>query len=286
MAALRRLSKDERLFVYREWLQRVDRDPTLAVGVLLWTRYGVALPGQGCGIVLSAAAPKLLQRWDLRNGIRKVLAKKPDMRLAIPSAVAEAIHSDEDKEGREQEEEERRRLFKEQALEQYCQIIAEMTFEKRVHALSVNDLFGSRTRVSVQKWLTEWALCSDEEMDGLSADQTRQLIDLCERSAFFRSSGVIRRLYDRRHALRQVAMDEIRQKYSFMSSRDLLTELVTIGSIPIEHFPVELAGEVTSDWFQALPDNCGQLFRAKLSTCKLRVWAKACRKLSLVPTNE
>ena len=87
-------------------------------------------------------------------------------------------------------------------------------------------------------------------------------------------------MYDRRHEIRQTAIAEIRSKYGAMSFRDQLTELVTATTTPISHFPIELANIVTDDWLDTIPERQKTNFLFQLSTCKLRVWINAHKRLS------
>ena len=98
-----------------------------------------------------------------------------------------------------------------------------------------------------------------------------------EKSAF---SEVLPRLDDRRHRHRQTAMHDVRRKLSSIAPRDQLTELAVGGSVPLEHFPVELAKEVTHEWLSSLTASHESRFLTQISACKLRVWAKARRNLS------
>ena len=281
------LSKNERLFVHREWLQRVGADPILAVGILLWTSYGASLADRGASIVIEAATPRLLGRRDLRNDLRKMLLADSAIRCSLPYSLSRALQSDEDDDRRSRDESVRGQSLKAQACREYCQVIADMPFELRVPAIRLNDnLFSSRAWVNNPSVMSTWTECTATEMDGLSAESTQKLIDLCEESYLFRRSEVLKRLYDRRHQLRHISMDDIRRKHSSMSSRDLLTELVLDGSVPVEHFPVELAKEVTSDWFSALPAKRQGQFVAQLAACKLRVWVRASKNIPLVSAGE
>ena len=130
------------------------------------------------------------------------------------------------------------------------------------------------------EWKAEWGRCSDEEIAALCAETTQGLIDLCESNSVLKSQGLLQRLYDRRHELRQVAIAEIRSKYSTMSPQDQLTELVTATTTPISHFPIELANVVTDDWLETIPERQKANFLLQLSTCKLRVWINVRKRLS------
>ena len=152
-------------------------------------------------------------------------------------------------EGLERKEETQRQ----EARQQYFHLLAEMPFERRVQAI-VGDksIDPFRNSDEWRGWTSKWSRCSDTELEELSAESTQVLIDLCEANLVVRFSEVLTRLYDRRHRHRQTAMDDVRRKYSSMAPRDQLTELVVGGSVPLEHFPVELAKEVTDEWLSSL----------------------------------
>ena len=174
--------------------------------------------------------------------------------ISLPDRLIAAIRSDDDDERRRQEMEAETEAEEQREWQTYLRMLVEMPFEKRVHAI-VNDQSIKRVRFSEEweEWDLELSRCRDEEIDALDAGSTQSLIDLCENNYVVKWPDVLRRLYDRRHHLRQAAMDGIRQAYASMSPRDQLTELVINSVAPMEHFPVELALEVTNEWLQKRP---------------------------------
>jgi hypothetical protein len=76
-------------------------------------------------------------------------------------------------------------------------------------------------------------------------------------------------------------MDEVRRKYASMKPEEQLTSIVVEGLVRIEHYPVELANEVTSKWLAALPEGARRHFIAEINHCKLKVWARARKRLSV-----
>ena len=163
----------------------------------------------------------------------------------------------------------------------YCRSLAKLPFANRLIAIAADksiDAYVNGREWS--EWKGDWSACSSEEIDAFSADDIENLLELCENNSVLCSLGVRQRLYDQRHQLRQVAIGEIRLKYGSMSHEDQLTELVVAATIPISHFPVELAVVVTDDWLRTIPEEQKTRFLKQLSACKLRVWTRARKRLS------
>ncbi len=272
--ALSSLSEAEQALVLERWVAQALNDPVLAEGVLLWTNYGRDLPPQQLRSILESAVPRLLMHRDLRRH----LLSNPNLPHPLPPRLAAGFQADERESRQRQDEEAKHRRDR----QDYFRLLAEMPFEKRVSAI-VGDrsIDPYRNWREWKDWASEWSRCSDEEIEALSAESTQRLIDLCEDNLVVRFSEVLPRLYDRRHQLRQMAMDEIQRKYSLMSLWDQLTELVVATSTPIAHFPVELANVVSDDWLGTIPEKQRADFLAQISGCKLRVWVKARQRLPL-----
>lgn len=220
-----------------------------------------------------------------RCGKRAVLSEHGDSRrnhyeykLGCPSCYEEESLRQREEFIKRREEEAKHR----QQRENYFRSLAALPFENRVTAIVEDKSIDPYSNLGEWiEWKSEWSRCSDEEVAALNAESIQRLIDLCEGNLVVRFSEVLTRLYDRRHQLRQEAMDEIRRKYSSMSPRDQLTELVVAASTPIAHFPVELAKVVSDDWLDTLPERHRADFLAQIRTCRLRAWVKARERLSL-----
>lgn len=278
-ATLSVLSPTEVARVFDAWKNRLSGDPVLAQGVLLWTNYGRNLPTDLLRTVIESAEPKLILRKDLRKQLRSI----PNLPADLPDRLAAAMTSDEDESRRQRDEEAKLG----QARQEYFRSLAEMPFERRVHAIVADKSIDPyRNWREWQGWKSEWRRCSDIEIESLSAERTQILIDLCEGNLVVRCSEVLTKLYDRRHWHRQCAIDSVRHKYSSMPPRDQLTKIVVDGSVALEHFPVELAKEVTNEWLSSLPDLPKRRFLTQISACKLRVWTKARQNLSEIPPSK
>lgn len=172
----------------------------------------------------------------------------------------------------------------------YYRAVAAMPFEKRVLAIAKNQdpefIINSREEFFIDlrermSWIPEWNRSSAEEIAALSVESLDHIIDLCEHGYFPWSRDLRQELYDRRHQVRQDAMESIRQEYKGMSAEQQLTKLVVLTSIPIAHYPVELAEFVSPDWLASLPAMQRDNFIRKITACKLRIWVRARKKLSL-----
>ncbi len=219
-----------------------------------------------------------------RCGSRAVLSEHGDSRsgrfeykLGCPSCYEEESKRRQEELQRQQDNEAMHRRQR----QDYFQLLATMPFENRVTAIAEDKSIDPyRNWREWNGWKPEWSRSSDGEIAALSAEGTQHLIDLCESNSVLSSLGVLQRLYDRRHQLRQAAMEEIRRKYAAMSLQDQLTELVIATTTPIAHFPVELANVVTDDWLGTIPELQRADFLSQISTCRLRVWVRARQSLS------
>jgi hypothetical protein len=262
----------ERSDVLKRWVQRAGDDPRLAKGFLVWMDFGRSLSRQELEAIIKAASPELLIDRRVRDGIRWIV----DENLPCPDALTIALGADE--------EEEKRRIEanaqKVTDRQNYFRALADMPFKQRVETI-VGDksIDPYRNWQEWQGWSSAWTRCDDSDIASLESASIQSLIDLCEGNLIVRSSNVLRKLYDRRHHLRQVAMDSIRHRYASLNGRELLNELVLDPVVPIEQYPVELAGEVSEQWLQSIPEAAKMRFVERLDKCKLRIWVGARRKL-------
>lgn len=226
-----------------------------------------------------------------RCGGRAVISEHGDSRrgrgafaykATCSSCYAEKVRQAEEARIREslrRQEEEQRQQFERY---EYFRKIAGLPFLDRLTAIandrSINVARNFREWID---WAPECRRCSEEEMAGLSAESIQSLIELCEVNSFLVSRTVLQELYDRRHQFRQVAMAEIRRKYAGRSPVEQLTELAVSTSTPIAQYPVELAEHVSPDWLDCLPETKRAEFLEQLANCKLRIWIRVRKRLSL-----
>ena len=219
-----------------------------------------------------------------RCGSRAVLSEHGDSRHGRFEYKLGCTSCYEEASKRKQEEIQRQRdleAMHRQERQDYFRALATVPFADRLPKIAAdNSIDPYRDWREWNGWKTEWGRCSEEEIVALSAERTQHLIDLCESNSVLKSLGVLQRLYDKRHELRQAAIAEVRSKYGNMSPQDQLTELVVSTTTPILHFPVELANVVTDDWLDTIPDKQKANFLFQLSNCKLRVWIKVRKRLS------
>jgi len=219
-----------------------------------------------------------------RCGGRAVLSEHGDSRSGRFEYKAGCPSCYEEESKRKQEELQRQQdieAMHQRERQDYFQSLAAMSLEKRITTIAEDKSIDPyRNWREWNGWKSEWGRYSDGDIAALNAESTQHLIDLCESNSVLRSLGVLQSLYDRRHHLRQVAMDEIRRKYAAISPQDQLTELVVATTTPISNFPIELASAVTINWLDTIPEIKRVDFLSQLSTCKLRAWVRAHQRLS------
>lgn len=219
-----------------------------------------------------------------RCGSRAVLSEHGDSRRGRFEYKLGCTSCYEEESKRKQEELQRQHdleAMHRRERQDYFRSLATIPFAERLTKIAEdNSIDPYRNWREWNGWKAEWSRCSEEEIAALSAESTQNLVDLCESNSVLKSLGVLQRLYDRRHEIRQAAIAEIRSKYGAMSHRDQLTELVTATTTPISHFPIELANAVTDGWLDTIPERKKTNFLFQLNTCKLRVWINARKRLS------
>jgi len=119
-----------------------------------------------------------------------------------------------------------------------------------------------------------------DELETLTPSDVQRLIELCEANHSYRWSEALKLLYDKRHELRQAAMETLRQVLGKMPPEVQLLHLVRNPLTPIEHFPVELAQYVTPNWLETLDLEEKARSMELLRRTRLRAWK---RRLPIMP---
>jgi hypothetical protein len=260
------LSDEERSALLEFWIAESSDDPDIALGVLAWTRYGRELPERLLRGLLAAAEPGLLRDRELRD---KLVASHLTLNQThVPDALVAALRRDRDDDDaalREAELRTQRHL-------DYLESLSKMPFADRAPLILADK---SISREDWQRFGSAWKVCSDEEIGSLDAAAVQHLIDLCVAAG---SSGwdlLLKRLYDRRHQLRLAAIDALRRDHGHLPPRGQLDVVVHDHTIPVAHYPPELAEHVTPEWLMTLPDHERTRFLAALDETRLRIWKKA-----------
>lgn len=259
------LPEEIRQSVLEVWLKNIVNDPDLGLAVLFWTEYGKNLSRSMVYALLEASEPRLVSSRKLRDNLRKALQPETD----FPSRLTSCIEKDI------KEEEEALKLAYIAAKERndYLDGLSAMSFSERVPRILADQ------SIKYQDWRKAWSLCTDEDIENLDLSNVQKLIDLCETTHSYRWSEALKRLYDKRHQLRYSAIDSFKQKSSHLSPSEQLLLLIRNHSIPIEHYPVELAQHVTAQWMQTITEEERNYLLELLSLTRLRTWRKVREKL-------
>lgn len=293
---LKFLPETKRLEVLRHWLDSITYDPGISGLVLLGTNFGRHLAKAELELSLEAATPLLLSSKGLRSELRWVLAEALRVPGRLEAAIRDDVFQEKSQEQRRKDQAAAEKKKKQDERDAYFRALVAMPLKERLENAASERRFYSPSKPygeedwtatrdwgewlrEANKWRDALTDFRDEDIDSLSVEDTRALINLCEIRYFIRSARLLQRLYDRRHFLRHADMATIRRAYGALKSQEMLTELVLHSSVPIEHYPVELAEEVTEEWLQSLPKAARRVFLGKLFSCRLRVWTKARKRL-------
>ncbi len=259
LQVLESLSDDMRKGIWGKWLQDIKNDRNFALAILQRTKYGKKLPESMVYELLQTAESLLIISPQHRNNLRELFEKG----LALPIGLKVAIEKDMI------EEEERLMVAYLAAKERkkYLDGLASIRFAERVSRIS------SVLNIKDQDWRETWSICTDWDIETLKAKDVQKLIDLCEVQSY-RWIDALRKLYDKRHKLRLAAIEMNRHQYGKMSPLAQLSLLNRNLTVPIEHYPVELAQYVSMQWLETLTKQERDHFFELLSSTRLRIWKK------------
>jgi hypothetical protein len=264
---LKNITEDKRQIVLDSWMQSIGEDSDLAVGILLWARNEMNLPeGSLQRILISAAESRLVLRRSIRDDLR-------DMSLAgldLPSRLSTAFVQDRanDKEKLVQQE------LNVRARQNYLNGLSEKSFPERVAIILADQT------IKYQDWRDSWSICTDSDLEKLDAASVQDLIDLLNANMAYRWSAALQKLTDRRHLLRLAAMEKFRVAHRTLLPEQQLSLLVHDPSVPIGHYPKELAEHVSTEWLNMLTAEERSRFLEMLSTTRLRIWMRVRKRLS------
>jgi hypothetical protein len=257
---LNSLSEDVRKTILESWMQNIMNDRDLALAILLWTQYGKSLPQSMVYELLLAAESLLISSRKLRDNLRKLLQILTELPPGLKSAI--------EKDMCEEEEKLKAAYLAAKERNDYLDGLASISFTERVPRILVDQ------SIKYQDWREIWSICTDGDIETLKAEDVQKLIDLCEANQSYRWTDALKKLYDKRHQLRLAAIERFRHQYGQMNPHEQLSLLIRNLTVPIEHYPVELAQYVTPHWLETLTKEERDHFSELLNHTHLRTWKK------------
>ena len=279
-AFLRGAGLDVRNTVVNAWIQTSTSDSKLAGELIRWIgRMKLVVTLDQVNRLIDSAHFELIRNAELRNEFNECFVDEyiscynsnnelRSCNFAIPPELAEIIKLDELEVLRIQSS----RLEKAQIeKENLAKHLSSLSFYDRVKYFQ--QIKSSKLEKAIYDcWNNDWGTCSETELVQYSADEIQELINWCESQS--RMYYARPQLHERRHQLRLHAMNQVRENLKAFPIESWLNELLLIDAIPIEHYPVELAAQATSQWFASLDPEVGKKFLSLILSTKLRVWKK------------
>lgn len=282
---LRGAGQEARDSLVNAWIQTSVTDSKLAGELVNWIGWQhLTVTTEQLNQLIQSAQNALIQNAELRNEFNKCFVDKHESygssniykygNIQIPTEVAEIIKSDE-----------LETLRMQAALLHQAQIEKE-NLTKHLSSLSFLDRVKYFQQIKSSKlekaaddcWNRDWGTCSETELAQYSADEIQKLIEWCESQS--RMQFARPQLHERRHQLRLDAMDQVRENLKLFPVESWLNELLQIDGIPIEHYPVELAAQATTEWFASLEPEIKKKFLNLSKSTHLRIWTKVVDRLS------
>lgn len=270
-ALLARAARQRRLaHIVAQWVASPAFNAKAAVLVIRWTGELNALPFT-LEIALAAAAQPLALASRL---------VREDIERSLPEAVGElaayrrAFKLDRERDTRDAEM--RRAMIREQekrkaaaALEREAQIsrLDALPFAERVVEIHADPALHQVYRPS-------WATVSEAELRSLSAGTIQALVPKLEAIHKWGDAWwpVLRRLRDLRHAQRLETMAAHRARLRHLPPVEQLSTLAHDPSIPVEHYPIELADYLNAAVLEVLEPAAQERLLAELARTRLRRW--------------
>lgn len=261
---LQMLDESEYETVTNTWKSKIHHDNDLAIGVLLWSDYGKNLDVSFFNEVITETEVFLINNKKHRNAFRNLLRSDAKFPYLLEATINEDI---------KREEEERIAAYRQaRARIDYLEGLSRVSFFKRVHLIIEDKSIGYRD------WRAEWSICNDKDLECIGATEVQKLIDLCESNQSYRWTDALKKLYDRRHLLRTESIQYFRDTNRHLSNLEQIRKLVKDFSVPIEHYPVELAQYMTPEMIGLLSHKEMIHITTLLRNTRLRVWKKVLTK--------
>lgn len=254
------------------WIRNSRRNPNLALCVLQWTSYGIGVTAESLRQLLVSAEEQLILSKADRDAIRKSIT----VDVSLPAGLQAAFRQDEEDDQRKQLE----IMAGVRARSDYLDNLSRLPFQSRVY-----KILGDST-ITWREWRNEWSSLDDDEIQTYDYVTTQSLIDYCESHQAYHWQAALKKLYDHRHQSRLSAMEKFRRLYNEMLPEKQLNILVQDFSVPVEHYPVELANRASPQWLRTLSVEHQSHFMEMLDRTRLRVWRKVRKNLFANPKSD
>jgi hypothetical protein len=282
---LRNEGQEVRDTVVNAWIKTSVSDSKLAGELVRWIgNLLLKVTEEQLNQLIQSARKVLIRNAELRkefnkcfvdpNGSYCMTNKFQYINIEIPTEVVEIIKFEILEEQRIQSTLLQQAQFEKENLKRF---LSSLSFYERVKYFQQNNSFKFQDSIR-GCWNIHWGTCNDTELAQYSADAIQQLIDWCNglSSMYY----AIPQLHDRRHQLRQEAMNRIRENLRYFPVESWLNILIQIESIPIEHYPVELSKYATEEWFTSLEAEIREKIVDLLMGTKLKIWSKVVKRLT------
>lgn len=261
--------KDDRFHeLYKHYSLLSATDDELAYKLLVWTRFGKRLTQNQLEMLIQYAMPTLLRSYYARNLMKTELSYKD---LSYPKELKDIYSEDSSKERDRLHEIWQAEKRKKEEYGRYILGLKELTFPDYLDVLLTK-------KIDPRYWDSLRCEISDDELNNLNLVEIQELINKCMDHSEQFWLTTIDRLCDKRNTLRIEAMNSLREKYLNNTNEETLCLLLNNASIPIEHYPYELAAFISREWFESLVNTDKIRFVKMLEKTRLKKWRRLLKK--------
>ncbi|QRN84865.1 hypothetical protein JR334_07745 [Clostridia bacterium] len=255
--------------LYERYFSLAISDAELANKLLVWTLFGKRLTEDKLEILIQCASPVLARDYSARTKLKDTLRYEnrgknimysPDLCKAYDDDMDKWLNELKEK-TRKWEEENRKRI----EYKKYLACLSELPLVQRLERIVIEE-------IDSQYWDSAWCYISEAELNKLTLLEIQGLIEKCFSIGKYFWRDVIIALSDKRNEIRIMEMNSLRKKYVGTNPEEILNILLADDQIPIEHYPHELSGSVSKEWYESLQEKEQKKFIEMLRNTRLRKW--------------